>query len=234
MIASTSDGISYSLVRSKRTTADIIIERDGTVLVRAPDWADDAKVREIVESRAYWIFQRLAEWRELNAPRVVREFENGESFLYLGRSYRLTIVDDQGVDVALRNGRFCVRRDLIFNRDGNAARDAIQMHLTLKALSKISSRVQYFAPKVGVNPRSCDVRDLGHRWASCSANGELAFHWKCMLAPLKIIDYVVVHELCHFHQRDHTEAFWNEVDKVLSDYAERKEWLRLNGAALDL
>jgi predicted metal-dependent hydrolase len=93
--------------------------------------------------------------------------------------------------------------------------------------------VDYFAPKAGVTPAAVDVRELGNRWASSSPSGALAFHWKCMMAPQTIIDYVVVHELCHFHHRDHTEAFWNEVDKLLPDYRERKEWLRKNGAGLD-
>ena len=65
-------------------------------------------------------------------------------------------------------------------------------------------------------------------------NGDLAFHWKCMMAPPTIIDYVVVHELCHAHHRDHTSAFWNEVDKVLPHYLERKDWLRKQGAGMDL
>jgi predicted metal-dependent hydrolase len=78
------------------------------------------------------------------------------------------------------------------------------------------------------------VRELGHRWASCSPSGDLAFHWKCMMAPPTIIDYIVVHELCHLHHRDHTDAFWNEVDKVAPNYRERKEWLRKNGAGLEI
>jgi predicted metal-dependent hydrolase len=96
------------------------------------------------------------------------------------------------------------------------------------------SRVHYYAPKVGVTPGDIDVRELGHRWASCSSKGSLAFHWKCMMAPPTIIDYIVVHELCHVHHMDHTHAFWNEIDKVMPDYQERKEWLKKNGAAMDL
>ena len=65
-------------------------------------------------------------------------------------------------------------------------------------------------------------------------DGNLAFHWKCMMAPQKIVDYIIVHELCHRHHRDHDDAFWNEVDKVMPDYRERKEWLRKNGAGLDV
>jgi predicted metal-dependent hydrolase len=78
------------------------------------------------------------------------------------------------------------------------------------------------------------VKDLGYRWASCLKNGDVHFHWKCLMAPLTIIDYIVVHELCHLHHRDHSDAFWNEVDKVLPDYRDRKEWLRIHGARLDL
>jgi predicted metal-dependent hydrolase len=84
---------------------------------------------------------------------------------------------------------------------------------------------------VGVAPGKVDVRDLSHRWAACSPKRNLAFHWKCMMAPPTIIAYIVVHELCHFHHLAHTDAFWNEVDTVIPGYGERKEWLRKNGAA---
>jgi predicted metal-dependent hydrolase len=85
-----------------------------------------------------------------------------------------------------------------------------------------------------VGPKSVVVRELGYRWASCSPSGNLALHWKCMMGPLTIIDYIVVHELCHLHHKDHTDAFWNEVDKLMPSYSERKQWLRRHGAGLDL
>lgn len=226
--------IAYGIVRSRRATADIIIERDGSVLVRAPEWVDDSQVAGIVQSKQYWIYQGLAEWRDLNATRVLREFKNGEGFLYLGRAYRLSLVGDQEEPLQLRNGRFELRRDLVERGGTTAVKAAFQEFYVAKGRERLSARVAYFAPKVGVDPKSVDVRELGYRWASCSPSGVLAFHWKCMMAPLTVIDYVVVHELCHFHCGDHTDAFWNEVDKVLPDYRERKEWLRKNGAALDV
>ncbi|MBN8459014.1 MAG: M48 family metallopeptidase [Verrucomicrobia bacterium] len=103
-----------------------------------------------------------------------------------------------------------------------------------KGLERLRQRIGYYAPKAGVRPGKLDVRELGHRWASCSPSGNLAFHWKCMMAPARIVDYIVVHELCHLHHLDHSDAFWNEVDKVMPDFHERKEWLRKNGAAMDL
>lgn len=98
----------------------------------------------------------------------------------------------------------------------------------------LAERVEYFAPKVGVKPGAISVRELGYHWASCGKNAALNFHSKTMLAPMTVIDYIVVHELCHLHHRNHTDAFWSEVDKVLPNYRERKNWLRSNGAALDL
>ncbi len=234
MKASPTTDISYGVIRSRRTTADIVVERDGRVIVRAPAEFPDERIEDIVQSKRYWIYKTLAEWRDLNATRVLREYRNGEGFLYLGRSYRLSLVADQHVPLLLRNGRFCLRRDLVDLGEVVAAKAAFREYFTARGQERLVQRVRYYAPKVGVTPRDIDVRELGNRWASCSSNGNLAFHWKCMMAPPTIIDYIVVHELCHFHSFDHTEAFWNEVDKVLPDYGERKEWLKKNGAAMDV
>lgn len=227
-------GIDYEVVRSTRATADIIIERDGSVVVRAPEWADDARIADIVRAKEYWIYQALAEWRDLNATRVLREYKNGEGFLYLGRAYRLALVGDQEEPLQLLNGRFLLRRNVAEHGEFAGAKEAFRDFYIRRGLERLPLRVKHYTPKVGVSPKAVEVRDLGHRWASCSAGGILAFHWKCMMAPQTIIDYIVVHELCHFHYRDHTEAFWNEVDKALPEFRERKEWLRRNGAGLDI
>ncbi len=226
--------VSYKVVRSKRSTADIIIDRDGSVVVRAPEWVGDEQVENIVESKHYWIYKSLAEWRELNAARVLREYKSGEGFLYLGRAYRLLLTSSQDAPLQLKNGYFLLRRDLVESGEIAAAKAAFRDYYIARGLERIRRRVAYFSPKVGVESGGVDIRDLGHRWASCAPGGKLAFHWKCMMAPQTIIDYIIVHELCHVHYRDHTGAFWNEVDKVMAGYGERKEWLRKNGAGLDV
>lgn len=234
MTAKRSKDIAYEIVRSRRATADIVIERDGRVLVRAPESVPDERIEDLIEAKRYWIYKNLAEWRDLNATRVLREYRNGEGFLYLGRSYRLLLVADQVEPLLLKNGRFCLRRDMVDEGAIEAAKAAFRDYYIARGTERITQRVNYYAPKVGVTQREINVRELGNRWASCSPTGNLAFHWKCMMAPQTIIDYIVVHELCHFHHLDHTDAFWNEVDKVLPNYGERKEWLRVNGAGLDV
>lgn len=226
--------LAYEVVRTERTTADIVVERDGRIRVRAPKRLTDQHIAGIVQSRRLWIYKTLAEWRDANASRVLREYRNGEGFLYLGRTYRLLLVAEQDEPVLLKNGRFCLRRDLAEGANTTTAQAAFRDFYIARGRERLSQRVKYFAPKVGVSVRRLAVRDLGNRWGACSPQGNLSFHWKCLMAPARIIDYIVVHELCHLHHLDHSAAFWNEVDKVLPDFEEKKAWLRRNGASLDL
>lgn len=227
--------IEYQLLPgSQRRTTDIVIERNGAITVRPPMHMAPEQVDETVLSKRMWIYRNLAEWRDLNAARVTREWVSGESFLYLGSRYRLQLVGQQDEPLKLKDGRFCLLRSVVEAGGVEAARQAFASYYKDKGLPRIEKRVACFADRVGVSAGAVRIKDLGHRWASCLRNGDLCFHWKCLMAPLTIIDYIVVHELCHLHHRDHSDVFWNEVDKVLPDYRDRREWLRSRGAGLDL
>jgi predicted metal-dependent hydrolase len=227
--------IEYHLLPgADRQTTDIVIERDGQISVRPPKRMTPEQVDATVLSKRMWIYRNLAEWRDLNATRVVREWVNGESFLYLGSNYRLLLVGDQDETLKLKEGRFCLRRSVVDQLGQEGAHQAFQDFYEQKGRERLRKRVEVFAAKLGVRPGQVAVKDLGFRWASCTTEGRLQFHWKCMMAPSTVIDYIVVHELCHIHHRDHSAAFWNEIDKVLPNYTERKEWLRRHGARLDL
>lgn len=227
--------IEYELLPGQqRKTTDIVIERDGRVCVRPPADHTPEQVDAVVESKRMWIYRNLAEWRDMNASAVVREWVSGETFLYLGRAYRLALISDNGPELLLRDGRFRLQRSVIEKGGVDAAREAFERYFAEKGMQWFAERVAYFAPRVGVQVTSVKVKDMGYRWASCGSTGAMNFHWKCMMAPPKIIDYIVMHELCHLRHRNHTEAFWNEVDKVMPDYRERKEWLKERGASLDI
>lgn len=98
-----------------------------------------------------------------------------------------------------------------------------------EACRKIPERTAYFAEKIGVSYGRITLRQQKTRWGSCSANGNLNFNWLLILAPPEVLDYVVVHELCHRRQMNHSQAFWNEVSAVLPGYKEQKKWLKDNG-----
>ncbi len=221
--------IAYRLKKSPRKTTSIYIERDGSVSVLAPEPYDLAKVESLIEKKRSWIYRNLAEWEDLNRTKVQREFVNGEGFLYLGRSYRLQLVKDQEKELALKNGYFCLRQDL-----ADSGFTVFKQFYRDKGKERLPARVTELASQMGLQPGAIRIMEPSNRWASCSASGELNFHWKVMMLPLTILDYVIVHELAHLKYSNHTTAFWNLVDKVLPDYQERKGWLRFRGAGMDL
>jgi predicted metal-dependent hydrolase len=233
----TYEDVEYTLIRSnRRKTASIYVERDGSVTVRVPDNLSDVEIEALIEGKRYWIHKHLSEWQELNAAQVLREYVNGEGFLYLGRSYRLQWADDLAVPLLLKGGYFLLRRDP--NTQGTPE-EAFRAFYREQGRAKIPERVKRYAPAFGIGLPEVHIMDLGHRWASANAaaaegKGRLNFHWRCMMAPLTALDYIVVHELAHLIVPDHSPAFWSEVDKVMPDYRDRQRWLREHGAGMDL
>jgi len=221
--------IEYALKKSARKTTSIYIERDGSISVLAPEPYDMGKVEQILEAKRSWIYRHLAEWEDLNRTRVVREFVTGEGFPYLGSSYRLKIVEGADKDLVLKNGSFILKREALPN-----ARAAFIEFYRDKARLRIPKRVDYYSRKMGLSPSAVKIQDLKNRWASCTSQGVLNFHWRCMMAPVSSLDYVVVHELAHLEHPNHTASFWGCVEKVLPDYPQSKGWLRLHGAGLGL
>ena len=221
--------IEYNLSKSDRKTASIYIERDGSISVLAPEKWNQDQIEKVLERKRPWIYRGLAEWEDLNATRVTREFVSGEGFLYLGRTYRLRIVEKQSKPLMLKEGYFYLRSDA-----QEKPFETFKEFYRTKGQPKIKDRVDYYKAKMGVEPGEVRVMELQNRWASCSEKRNINFHWKCLMAPLRIIDYIVVHELAHLKHKNHTDAFWGEVDKVMQDYRERKDWLKQHGAGMNV
>lgn len=221
--------IHYSLKKSNRKTISIFIERDGSVSILAPAPYQLDKIEQVIEAKRSWIYRNLAEWEDLNRTQLQREFVNGEGFIYLGRSYRLSLVEKQVPDLLLKRGYFLLRRDKI-NKGTIVFKDFYKQ----KGLKKITERIAIYAPKIGVTAGNIKVQELQHRWGSCTDNGHLLFHWKCLMAPISVLDYIVVHELVHLVYRNHDSHFWNAVDKIMPDYKKHMQWLKHNGADMSL
>ncbi|MBW7941457.1 MAG: M48 family metallopeptidase [Candidatus Kuenenia stuttgartiensis] len=222
--------IEYNLTRSNRKTISIYIERNASITVLAPNTLSKSKIDEYIYKRQFLIYKHIAEWEELNSSRVLREITNGETFRYLGRNYRLRIVEGQEEPLMLSNGYFCISA-----QEKSNAKKHFKDFYKQKGIQRISSSALEYSKKMGLNFGSIRVMELKNRWASCSrVNNDLNFHWKCIMAPITILDYIVVHELAHLKYPTHNEKFWNEVDKIMPDYHSRKEWLKVNGASMEL
>ncbi|MEI6092777.1 MAG: SprT family zinc-dependent metalloprotease [bacterium] len=221
--------IEYSVSKSNRRTASLFIERDGSVSLIVPKELTQAKIENIVKSKRNWIYKSLAEWNDLNSTKVRREFTSGEGILYLGRNYKLIASENLNTDITVGENYFILNTSQITN-----CYNILKSFYKERGSKKIATRVNLYKNKIGVSPRSIRIQNIGNRWGSCTKDGNLNFHWKIMMAPLSIIDYVVVHELVHLKYKTHNAKFWNEIDKVMPDYLKRKNWLRDHGAGLDL
>jgi predicted metal-dependent hydrolase len=221
----TIDDLQIELRNSQsRTTLQMTIERGGELIVFAPSGCETAVVADFVRKKRSWIYTKLAEKDALRHPTATKQYVSGEGFPYLGRSYRLLLVDNQTVPVKLDEGRFKMRRSAVPD-----ARDHLVAWYTAHAQPWLAQRVERFARRAGAAPARIVVRDLGYRWGSCGSDGTVNFHWKSVLVPPRIVEYVVAHEVTHLQEPLHSMSFWLRVERVMPDFADRKRWLAENG-----
>ena len=209
---------------SRRKTIEITVERNGDLVLSAPPGVEETQLQAFVLEKRFWIYTKLAEKDRLQRQVPRKEFVGGEGFLYLGRSHRLKLVDQQDSPVKLVNGRFALRRDV-----QAGAREHFIRWYSEHATAWLTSRVAEYESRMEVAPAGVRVQDLGYRWGSCGKGDWLYFHWKAILLPARIVEYVVVHEIAHLHEPHHTPAFWLRVERAMPDYLQRKAWLAEHG-----
>ncbi len=226
--------IEFNVSYSNRKTLAIEVETNGEVNVVAPMGVSEEEILKRVKSRAVWIVQKQYQVRNINVNKINREAINGESYLYLGRNYTLQLILDEqskNINVKLFRGKFIVTT---YTNDEDKIKVELEKWYREKAIKKINERVKYYIHFFNKQPKSIKVKEQKKRWGSCTSKDELLFNWRCAMAPAYIIDYIVVHEMCHMYYKDHSKEFWNMVSEVMPDCASRRMWLRDNGIKLDL
>ncbi|MEE9912074.1 MAG: M48 family metallopeptidase [Deltaproteobacteria bacterium] len=224
------DGIDIAIEKTgRRKTVSIFIERNGSVSVLAPVTVTDAIIENAVRAKEYQIFTKLAKWKELNHGKVSRAFVNGQSFLYFGRNYRLAIVENQDVPLKMTGGYFHLDKKYL-----NKAMTVFKDFYREKAAQKIKERMNLIEEKFQTKPSAIKVLELQNRWASWTPKNGLHFNWKCAMAPVPVIDYIITHEMVHLKYPNHSTAFWNELDKKMPNYREYENWLKQNGVKMSL
>jgi predicted metal-dependent hydrolase len=213
---------------TRRKTLEIIVDREGDLVLAAPKNTDDRLLADFVREKKIWIYQKLVQKGELLKPQPRKEYVNGEGFLYLGRNHRLKLVENQQTPLKLIDGRFCLRKDF----QGEARTHFINWYST-KAQIYLNKKTQALATRMDVVPDGVKIQDLGYRWGSCGRGDRLYFHWKIILLPREIVDYVVVHELTHLKEPHHSDEFWKQVGQIMPDYERRKGWLAKHGIEVE-
>lgn len=214
----------------RRRTVGLTVERDGSLVAVAPSSMDFANLTRFVRSKELWLHSALLKKESISPAAATKRFVSGEGFYYLGRSYRLRITDEAAAPPL----RFSQSRFFLHRKHAADARDMFIGWYTQRMTDWLSEKLPLLQERIGVEAQQTVVMDLGYRWASCSGTGRLNFHWRMILLPPAMINYLVLHELCHIQEHNHTERFWALVRRVDYDFERKEDWLRTNGAIYTL
>ena len=221
--------IDYKIKYSDRKKLTITVERDRAVVVKAPRDMDPEKIHDIVESKRPWLYKHLnhpRKYEDIPHP-PGKELVSGESLLYLGKEYRIEMLDSVNPDIQFD-------RKFIINRNSKIpTKDLVTRWYKEKAKEQITPRVYDFANNLGVSFDKVDISDMRYRWGSCTPNNNLRFNWRLIKAAMNVIDYVIVHELAHLIEGNHSPRFWNIVKVHSPSYEKARYWLRENGSLLE-
>jgi predicted metal-dependent hydrolase len=215
------------LIRSKRRTIALIVERDGTFTVRAPMRVPRAEIDSFIQQKADWV-TRTREKIKSAQPASKKQYADGEKFLFLGSLFEMRIVERQKPSLQFDN---------VFTLS-QSAREKGEAYFVRwykeQAFEIISERVRQYSEKYNFTPKEVKISSAKTRWGSCSSTGTLNFTWRLVMSPLEVIDYVVVHELAHLRVKNHSSKFWRVVESIYPEYKKQRKWLRENGEKLNL
>ena len=221
--------LSIEVVRTKRRKTASIKVIDGAVQAIVPDQLSDGRIDALIQKRTPWIRKKLREQSQACTPKP-KEYVSGESFTYLGRNYRLKVLTGTDKEVKLQGGYLEV--GLPKKPEDGDIRSALVDWYEQHALERLTEKTNRFAGIMGVTPKSISVRDYKSRWGSCSSKGDISYNWRIIIAPHRIVDYVVVHELCHLKHPNHSPAYWKSVKREVPNYDVCRNWLRVHAGEL--
>lgn len=235
MIQSSSPDFPVEIVRtSRRKTASIEVV-DGKVRAIVPTNLSERRINDLINARKPLIRNKLRLHAE-HQPVKQKEYVSGECITYLGKNYRLKLTSDGPDQVKLRGGYF----GLGVNSDHHTEERQVFVRKSLiewyrvHAEKRLAEKTRRYGEILRVKPNTVSVTEFKSRWGSCSIKGDVGYNWKIIIAPHNIIDYVVVHELCHLIEHNHSPAYWKCVERIMPDYRENKEWLKVNGTRLSI
>jgi predicted metal-dependent hydrolase len=223
----------YEVIRTDRKKSATIKVEEGKVLVVIPKSLSPKRLEILLHEKTPWIHKKLHEY-SLVEPVKPKEYVSGECFTYLGRNYRLKLTGNDSGDVKLKGGQFVLGVDAKLSGDEKTGfvRDSLLEWYFTHAKEKLEEKTRRYAKVIGVEPKSVMVKSYKSRWGSCSSKGDISYNWKIIIAPHRVVDYVVIHELSHMLHHNHSDQFWQSVQRFIPDYQEYREWLKLNGSKL--
>lgn len=219
--------IEYSIVYSERKTISIIVERDRSVVVRAPINTSKEVIDKEFFKRKRLIRRKIEHNQKYPFEKQTKEFVEGESLMFLGKNYKLHIVDDELEGVMFDNKFF------ISKSNQKQANKLFKDWYIKSANEIITPKAISIAKNIGVKYNSINILDIKYRWGSCTPKDNIHFNWRLVKAPVTVIEYIIVHELTHLLVSNHTQEFWNRISALLPNFDKAKLWLKENGHELE-
>jgi predicted metal-dependent hydrolase len=217
------------IVRSARKSIGIEIGKDASLIVRAPKNTPIETIEKVVSEKERWIREKQQLMRERIESIPDRKFESGETLLLLGKEYPLLVSEDAMPHVSFSGYKFVLRK-----RYQGQARRLFFVWYRKKAAEIIPPRVEHYARLHSISYDKVNVSWAAGRWGSASSKGTLNFSWRLAMAPIMVIDYVVVHELAHILEPNHSRRFWDRVAEMYPNYQRARRWIADNGHLLTL
>lgn len=226
----------YKIIRRRRKTVGIKITEKGEIIVISPFKISEETISNIIKQKEKWILSKIAWIRENQLTYKDKVLKTGEKLLYLGKEIDLQIVEN-GSDtcsIELLDDKFIV----YVNKNQKDKEDIIKdiiIHLYKeKARDVFIQRTSHYSKIIEVSPQRISIKNQKTVWGSCSSKRNINYNYRLIMAPIDIIDYVVVHELCHLVHMNHSKKYWDVVESVLADYKRRRQWLKTNGFMLKI
>lgn len=213
--------IDFTIKYWNRKTIGLCVERDSSIFVYCPFWLSIEKINDFVERKKFWIYKKLKERDEIKEKKE-KKYYSGSSLMYLGKNYQVDFIDSDIEWIKYANKIF------ISNQNRDNADKIINNWYKEKAKEKIISRVKKYASEMWVSYWEIKLTEAKYRWWSCTSKHNLNFNWKLIKTPQFVIDYVIVHELAHTLEFNHSDRFWNIVMLNCTHYKKAKEWLKEN------
>ena len=225
------NNIAINVHRTDRLKTVSIEVSKGTVKISVPKNFEQTKIDRILKSKSRWIKNKLFIQSKI-VPFRKKEYVSGEDFGYLGRHYRLKVLIGKKYITELKDGYLKVTVKDKSNMQ--KIKRLIQKWYLEKSELYLNKMTLDLSKELNVDFRSVKVRNYNSRWGSCSSTGKIFYNWRLIMAPVKIIKYVVLHELVHLKEHNHSTRFWKLLKSYYSDLDYAKQWLVYNSHTLKI
>jgi len=215
---------------NRKKTMSLVVKNQ-TVKVLVPYYIDDMEIEKLIKSKINWIHKKLYLEKE-NIISNTKIYKNYEVFQYLGKDYYLFIKPNSCSSIDIVGGQLLVRTTNY--DDPLKIKEELKLWYIDRAIKKIKVIHGYYENLMKLNASKLIFGEYKSKWGSCNSKKVISYDWRIIMSPITVINYLVVHEISHIMYPNHSKYFWSHVERYISNYKDKKKWLKLNSKKLVL